>query len=399
MSASSQQATIRQLLALAYLVMVFPAIVFVVLFVDAIDIRIEGAQRTRVDGTQFALSTNPRNTWLLAIGSTLRKANLPGAVSPVLDINNPTNLGIAQSLSDLRAAVIYVWAGIFILGGLVIWWLGIKLNQPLHSLTVSIRRLARTDYVDPVVIQGPRNIREMGQGLEKLRLKLQESDSHQRQFLRHVSHEIKTPLTSIKEGSQLLEDEILGPINSEQREITSILTKSTAELQQSIENLLNYNSAISVDKIKTRSTTDLSSLIEEVISKQALAIRSKGLKIKKDLAIARAFVDRDQISTVFDNLLSNAVKYSPDGGEINLWLTQDKKNSIFTIRDYGPGVSDANKRAIFDAFYVGNQAQHTPLKGTGLGLSIAKQYVEQHQGTIKLLNTRRGAAFQVSFRR
>lgn len=395
----AQRATIKQLLALVYLVVTVPAALFMLYFTVSIDTRIESAQRTNVDGDAFVLATNSDHSWLMALGQKIRMTKLPLSVSHVLRKDIMTNSVVARSLSDLRAAIIYVGGTIVLLGALLMWWLAIKLNQPLLAITESISRLARAEYVDPVSIQGPKNFREMGKGLEQLRLRLKNTDSHQRQFLRHISHEIKTPLTSIKEGSKLLEDEILGPINSEQREITNILNKSTGELQSSIENLLNHNAVTSVDRIKTRSMVNLASLVDDVLSKQALPIRTKKLKVIKKVSTSRAFVDSQQMATVFDNLLSNAIKYSPQNGTIKIWLIQNNKESVFTIRDYGPGVSEKNRNGIFDAFYIGDLAAHNTLKGTGLGLSIAKSYVEQHKGTIKLLNPRQGAAFQVTLKR
>jgi len=113
----------------------------------------------------------------------------------------------------------------------------------------------------------------------------------------------------------------------------------------------------------------------------------------------RVFVDRDQMITVLDNLLSNAIKFSPEKGIIQLILSQRRNENIFTIVDQGPGISKSQRRSIFNAFFVGEQANHSILKGTGLGLSIAKQLVEAHSGTLKLLNTKKGAAFRVTLNR
>ena len=184
-----------------------------------------------------------------------------------------------------------------------------------------------------------------------------------------------------------------------QSEVTQILNKSTRELQRSIENLLNYNSSLSVNEVKQRESLNLDKILSSVLERHALAIRNKRLSIVRDTSSAYAFVDREQIATVFDNLLSNAIKYSNADSEIHIWLQQDDKQCVFTIRDHGSGISSKNKKNIFDAFYVGQQSKHRTLKGTGLGLSIAKQYVDLHQGKIEALTTRQGAAFQVTLNR
>ena len=396
MRTRSQSASIRQLLAMVYLVITVPACVFMAMIASAIDHRIEQAQQTEVDGDKFALATNPRSTWLINVGRALRETGAPFSTSPDFNENGRLNREIALSLSDVRTALIYLWGLIFVIGAGVIWALGVRLNQPLTDLTESIDKLAKGELMDPITILGPSNIIEMGNGLEKLRQRLRESESQQLQFLRHISHEIKTPLTSIKEGSKLLEDELLGPINEEQREVTEILNKSTGELQRSIENLLNYNSAISIKNIKRRQKVDLSELAIKALDKHALQIKHKEIDLQTEFSTSRAFVDPEQIQTVFENLISNAIKYSPQNGSISVIVrTIMTRQSEFLIQDEGPGISPSQQEAIFDAFFVGDQAVQTTLKGTGLGLSIVKQYIEAHEGTINILKTRKGAAFQV----
>jgi len=392
----SQSASMWRLLATAYLVVSVPAFVFVKLMSNALDYRIEQAQYSLSDGDKFAFDTTPRSTWLIGIGAYLRKAKLPFSVAPSFNDASTRNRMVAQNLSDVRTALIYVWATIFLAGGLAILRLGFILNRPLLKLTNSIERLARDDLEEPVNIVGPGNIEEMGKGLEKLRRRLLESSKQQMQFLRHISHEIKTPLTTIKEGSKLLDDQLLGSLNPEQIEVAEILVKSSTELQIAIENLLNYSAAVSQQGLVQRDLADIPSLIHRAIEKHELSIRQKELIVVNDISPCKIYADETQILTVFDNLISNAVKHSPQSGQLSLQLNPLKNNSIeFIIRDQGPGVKKEQRHAIFDAFFVGDQAAQTTLKGTGLGLSIAKQYIEAHDGIIQLLNTRKGAEFRV----
>lgn len=395
---SNQLATIRQLLVLVYLVIAIPGVALVTAVAVNIDARIALSQNTRLDGEAFFAATEPHDRWLNDVGRTLRKLNAPFSKSSSLQKTPAFNRKAALDLSDFRGALIYISLLIFLLGAAAVSWLGNRLNGPLSELTEAIRKLTHQELVELVNIQGPKNIREMSDRLNHLRLRLKESDTLQTQFLRHISHEIKTPLTSIKEGSQLLEDEILGPINDEQREITEILNKSTRELQNSIESLLSYNSAISVDKVKQRQSIDLANIVNDVVSRQALAIKKKSIKVNLDLRSANAFVDSHQALTVFDNLLSNAIKFSPVGGVIKIWLMPEENQAVFTMLDNGPGVPEKHKRAIFEAFFVGEQSANNTVKGTGLGLSIARRYVELHEGSIELLDTRKGAAFRVTFK-
>ncbi|NND82873.1 MAG: HAMP domain-containing histidine kinase [Gammaproteobacteria bacterium] len=300
-----------------------------------------------------------------------------------------------QMMRDIKLVFVVSLAVIFILGCLMIWYLSLRLYQPIEKIGKNITRLSGGRTSEPIEIAGARQVQKVAEELEKLRNHMNESEKQQVHFLRHISHEIKTPLTSIKEGAQLLEDEIVGPVTEDQREITQILSKSSKELQTSIENLLNYNSAITVKKIKQREVVNLTELVVDVLEKHALTIKSKRIKIESSLPNQRAFIDREQIRTVFDNLLSNAIKFSPLNGTI--WLLMEKRDGsvLFTVKDQGPGIKKKQQGAIFDAFFIGDSPNTGPLKGTGLGLSIARQYVEAHQGQIKLLDTPKGALFEV----
>ncbi|RBP52647.1 sensor histidine kinase [Arenicella xantha] len=388
--------SIRQLLALAYMVIAIPAITFVLFAARAIDYRIEEAQASFVDGDRFTVAITPRNTWFIAVGQTLREINAPFSLSPKVNLDSHQNIKVALSLSDVRTAVLYIWCLILLVGALVIWWLSIKLKRPLDELNSAIDSLARDDLDKAVLITGASNFQTMGSKLDKLRLRLRHSDAQKTQFLRHISHEIKTPLTSIKEGSTLLQEDMLGPINAEQREVANILVRSSLELQSAIENLLDYSAAIAASNIRRRDSTNLAELTRRAVEKHALQIKQKQLDVNLELQAITHEVDPSQILTVFENLVSNAIKHSPSGGQIDISLHALRPRKIeFLIKDQGPGINPAQKDAIFQAFFVGDQATNTTLKGTGLGLSIAKQYVEAHEGSIQALETRNGATFRV----
>ena len=390
-------ATIRQQLALAYLVISAPAFAFAVLSIRAIDYRIEQAQLSQIDGDQFALATTPRSAWFIAMGGWIRVNQLPFSVSPRLNPEINNNSEVVYALSDARTAVLYLWNGILIIGGVVIAALGRRLNRPLRELNSAIDRLSHEQLGTPVAISGARNFQEMGEGLEKLRVQLLTNEQQKTQFLQHISHEIKTPLTSIKEGSALLQDQILGPINEEQRSVANILVKSSQELQLAIENLLDYNAAISVASTTDRQSVFLDALIRTALTRHQVPITQRNLIVKTDLEALKSTVDKAQITSVFSNLISNAVKHSPERGLLLLTLNlNDTGKAEFTISDQGHGVSDAERSKIFEAFFVGEQQIPTTLKGTGLGLSLVKRYVEAHDGNIECLKPRKGATFRVT---
>ena len=303
-----------------------------------------------------------------------------------------------QHLYDIRTGLIYLWITLFILFVVTMIWLALKIRKPFQEIKTTIIDLSGQKISEPIRLCGPENVIEVSKELEKLRRRLVNTNQQRNLFLRHVAHEIKTPLSTIKEATTLLEDQTLGEINPEQKEITRILMRSSNELQRSIENLLAYNSSEAAIDYQIKEEIDLSMVLENVINSHKLALQRTGVRIRKMIEPVRINADRKQVATVFDNLLSNAIKYAPQNSEIKLWLTKsDNDKAEFTIRDQGPGVPKEHRDSIFDAFFMGDDSTNATVKGTGIGLSLAKQYVEAHGGEIQLMETLKGASFRVTF--
>jgi len=389
-----KNASTRTLLLSMYVIVIVSASIPITLVIVSLNEQIDfikTAEAIDKSGKIAAYMADDKRHLISALGQSIN-ALLETPISP-------KQSAWLTHTKNTRTGMISAWLFIFFMSLVVVLLLDDRIKNSLSSLNKVVNQLTKNQIDDPITVDGSRNLQGISAGLEKLRRRLLESKEQLSQTLRHISHEIKTPLTSIKEGTYLLDEEFLGPINDQQREITEILKKSTKELQDSIENLLDYNVVTAVQKIKKRVTVDLSELVDLALEKHALTIKTKQLVIQKKTQIMRVFVDRDQMITVLDNLLSNAIKFSPEKGIIQLILSQRRNENIFTIVDQGPGISKSQRRSIFNAFFVGEQANHSILKGTGLGLSIAKQLVEAHSGTLKLLNTKKGAAFRVTLNR
>ena len=314
---------------------------------------------------------------------------------PPLDVRVNAKI---ERLYDARAGLIYIRLLAFLFLVTCMIWVTNNIRRPFNAISSAVDTLAGKHLDTAIKVNGPLDVQEVSAKLESLRKILRDNDQQRMLFLRHVSHEIKTPLASIKEGVTLLDDGSLGPINDDQQEVIEILVRASKELQQSIEDLLIYNSAVSAQVHQKRQRVDLVAMIEKTITKHRLSLQRNNIQIRKTLNPISTKVDPKQMETVFDNLLSNAIKYAPQNSEIRLWLRRSRDTAIeFTIRDQGPGVGKKHRHAIFDAFYMGDKSTSAIVKGTGLGLSLAKQYVEAHQGDIKLIETRTGATFRVTF--
>ena len=271
----------------------------------------------------------------------------------------------------------------------------VLITRPLRQLGSIINKLGSADFTGPVSVKGPQDIRQLGRRLDWLRQQLAELDQQKRVFLQHVSHELKTPLTAIREGIALLQDRITGPLTSDQNEIVDILHKNGLQLQKEVEALLDFNLALSQKKPVNAELILFDKLIKQTVAKHQLELMSRAVTIHSHLAKVRLKGDKIQLTTVIDNLLSNAIKYSPKNARINVSLMEHKNHVQLDVVDSGPGIESQDKIRIFEPFYQGSHKQQGSVSGTGLGLAIANRYVLLHHGSISVINSTSGAHFRV----
>ena len=273
------------------------------------------------------------------------------------------------------------------------------LARPIRDLDEAIHRLGEGKLAKRIRVSGPHDIEMLGEQLDWLRQRLISLEDQKTRFFQHVSHELKTPLTALREGSALLSDEVAGKLNDEQREVAGILKQNSLTLEKLIQDVLTYSQAQSADRLGRKNVLDvkplqLRDLIDQVIDAQRLAIVAKSITVKRECAKTSFQGDVEKLRVVIDNLLSNAIKYSPIGGTIVLRLGKHRDHAVIEVIDRGPGIQAEDLERIFDPFYRGKNAATSSVKGSGLGLAIVRDYVELHQGTVKAIGGA-GAHFRV----
>ena len=271
----------------------------------------------------------------------------------------------------------------------------VLITRPLRRLGHIINKLGSADFTNPVSVEGPQDIQQLGRRLDWLRLQLAELDQQKLVFLQHVSHELKTPLTAIREGIALLQDRIAGPLTPDQAEIVDILHKNDLQLQKEVEALLDFNLALNQEKPNNAELILFDELIQNTVAKHQLEIKSRSITMHTNLEKISLKGDRVQLTTVIDNLLSNAIKHSPKNSAIETSLIEHKQHAQLDIIDNGPGIDPQDEMRIFEPFYQGSHTPQGSVSGTGLGLAIANRYVLLHHGSINVINSTNGAHFRI----
>jgi two-component system sensor histidine kinase GlrK len=269
--------------------------------------------------------------------------------------------------------------------------------KPIRQLDTAISQLGQSGFSKPIAVKGPTDLERLGQQLEWLRLRLLELAQEKNKFLRHMSHELKTPLANIREGTELLLDGTVGELDQPQREVTDILRVNGLKLQQLIENLLSFSAWQTKTEVLTLSDFALRALVISVAKEQRLALKSAHIQLKLEIDDLYVNADRDKIRTVLDNLLSNAVKFTPKGGYITIRASETPSSFVLEFGDTGPGIPNEESPRIFEAFFQGRREQGGQVAGTGIGLSVVLECIQAHEGSVELVDSDEfsGAHFRI----
>lgn len=203
-------------------------------------------------------------------------------------------------------------------------------------------------------------------------------------FVNNMTHELKTPISTISLASQMLSDSSIPVAEKSYNRISDIISEESKKLGFQVEKVLQM-AKFDQGKIKLQfKEVSIHEVIESVITNFVLQVDSKqgmlipSLHADNDLVLA----DFGHISNVLSNLLDNAVKYTPEKPEIFIETRNVYKKILIVVRDNGIGISKSNQRRIFDKFYRVSTGNVHNVKGFGLGLSYVKRIVKEHHGTI-----------------
>lgn len=317
------------------------------------------------------------------------------AIAPMwnaaFQLSNATGAQIESGLSNMQAStaeteqyLFWLSAGLILLTALLIAVFTLVLMRPIRQIDQAISQLGKGTFSKAIAVRGPSDLVNLGRQLEWLRVRLLELAQERNRFLRHMSHELKTPLANIREGTELLMDGAVGELDSAQREVTTILRDNGIKLQQLIENLLSFSawqarhSGLEINEFRLRP------LVKAVLETHQLTLQAQRVHLDLKVQDIELRADRAKLKLILDNLLSNALKYSPREGTIYIHAQTERNLLVLDVGDTGPGIAPEERSAIFEAFYSGRAPTAGHLKGTGIGLSVVNEFVQAHGGSVEI---------------
>ncbi len=296
---------------------------------------------------------------------------------------------LALQESTRNAQRISAWQVAALVPGtlILVLFFTVLVARPIRQIDEAIHQLGKSGFSTPIRIKGPTDLERLSRQLEWLRIRLLELAQEKNRFLRHMSHELKTPLANIREGTEILLDGTVGALEKPQREVTNILRVNGLKLQQLIENLLSFSAWQTKNAVLTRTDFPLRALVTSVTKEQRLALKAGKIKLKQDIEDINVNADRDKIRTLLDNLLSNAIKFTPKGGQIIIRASRTASSFVLEFADTGPGIPEEESHRVFEAFFQGRLEQGGHVGGTGIGLSVVLECIQAHDGTVEIVDT------------
>lgn len=311
-------------------------------------------------------------------------------------IRNQLDLA-ARRVDTARWVLYWVWgiSSVLIVAFVVVFTFFIA--RPIRRMDSYIRRLGQGHFDEPIKIEGPVDIADLGDRLDWLRNRLVEVDQIKERFFREVSHQLKTPLASIREGTDLLMDQCGNVDGALQAEVLRLLHNNSVELHRMLENMLSFSAWRADPGNLYKQRFLIRPLVESIVQRFGTLLLSHGIDIKvecpDDLEVE---MDRDKCRIVMDNLISNAIKFSPEHGTIMVNASRDRSFVRIEVSDQGPGVGPDQRERIFELFYLGEGPMSSAERGSGVGLALVKAYARAHGGDVSVSSSPdNGARFRV----
>ncbi|MCF2910526.1 HAMP domain-containing histidine kinase [Pseudoalteromonas sp. DL2-H2.2] len=327
----------------------------------------------------------PNSKTLSAMVNVLAQESQP--LQQTLD--HTLNEALAQQSTIRQRFLIGLSILLPVLIGLSIWLIK-RISRQLFQLEQAIEVVGAGQFATPIQLSGSHEFTQLGVRLEQLRNELAASKQQKETFLRHVSHELKTPLASIKEGTELLNTPHLGQLNDKQRRVTGILSTSVNKLTQLIEDLLTFSAASHPHNQQARCSAQ--AIKEQLEEHFAQRLQSAGIQIDWRFDPALTHLPEMPVKLALTHLLGNAIQYTQS--QINIDLTDTPAHWQVSVRDDGPGLDPQEAKHLFKPFVRGKQRNQ--VAGSGLGLAIVEECVTQFGGQLGWQNTHPGCEFSIT---
>jgi len=259
-----------------------------------------------------------------------------------------------------------------------------KLVFPLKKLAFSLRRLAEEDWQEKIDVSGNYEVETIADSVNNMLDDMRNTEQRRQEFVSNVSHELKTPLTSMK----VLAESLVGQEGVPEELYQEFLHDIRNEIDRENDIITDLLNVVRLDRKEGEmqiAQVSINELLEIVMRRLRPIAKERNVEmVFESFRNVLAEVDEVKMSLVFTNLIENAIKYNKDGGMVKVSLNSDHRYFYVRVEDNGIGIPEEAKKYIFDRFYRVDKARSRETGGTGLGLAITKSAVMMHKGNIKV---------------
>jgi signal transduction histidine kinase len=270
-----------------------------------------------------------------------------------------------------------------------------SITGPLGDLSRSAREVARGEFGHRIELRGSvGEFAQLANAFNVMIARLGKLDRLKQDFVATVSHDLKSPLASLRETTSLLLDQIPGPLRESQRRVLLLQRESADRLGRMIGKLLELSRLEAGIPLVTR-PMNVHEFVAKAVAHGDATGRERGVQVRvaSDAPrVIRIAGDEDWLRQLLDNLLENAIKFSPPGGEVEVGLHASDGRVLLSVSDRGPGVEVGHARRIFDRFYQTAVGRSVAARGTGLGLAICREVAHAHRGRISVMRREGGGS-------
>lgn len=298
-------------------------------------------------------------------------------------INKLIQLHESEELSQtIRRNVILMILNTIVISIILIQLISRRMIKPIKQITEATKKVAAGDFSVKLETNRKDEIQDLVDNFNQMVKDLGSIECLQKEFIDNVSHEIKTPISSIQGFAELLKDESL--TKEERAEYASIIIEESNRLLNLSTNMLKLSKLQNQNKITKKEQIDIAEQIRKAISLLEPKWSKKELTFNVSLEEKYFWGDEELIFQVWVNLIENAIKYSKQNSKIDITLKQVDNFIVVQIKDYGKGMKEEELNKIFSRFYQIDKSHSS--EGSGLGLAIVKRIVELSEGTIEVIS-------------
>lgn len=301
------------------------------------------------------------------------------ALDTLIQINLESNEKIRELLGIIKRSIFILIINTILISAIAMKITSKKMLQPIRKITEATKKVSSGDFKVRLETKRSDEIGELTNNFNQMVKELGGIEVLQKEFIDNVSHEMKTPITSIQGFAKLLEEDLP---KEERKEYVKIITEESDRLLKLSTSMLKLSKLQNQDRITKNERINITEQIRKIISLLEPKWKEKEIIFNISAKEIYFYGDEELTYQIWINLIDNAIKFSKEKGKIDVIVKEENNSIVIKIKDYGIGMDEEEQKRIFTRFYQIDKSHSS--EGSGLGLAIVKRIVELSKGTIEI---------------